>query len=293
MLSCLQFNEKNFRLINCSTGDSVLGDQERLYVKASCLVKDVANLSDLKYPSWDTIPKFRGENDDLKELILKSEFPDSTYNSTKTPEKALLLIPLFSIRGEKKHGLQYIDYNSTFRKVYWSLGLAQRPLFSFSPFDNPGPVKSIKLNETEIYLNKKDSGSSGSAFLLFKSKGQFVNSLYIGAFIGETDDKSKDVLDSFYQKYLLNKKKAYDKEDIKIEISLDIRHLIYGMVVPTDLINGTSYITLYLKGFDFSSNNYILTVNLIEKWYEDEVCFEVKKRIGDQILDNNIELKVK
>ncbi|KAF7702865.1 hypothetical protein CDIK_0291 [Cucumispora dikerogammari] len=295
MFRIFQIKENCFKFIYCSPSisDSDSEQSEPFYekdfflVKASCLVKDAANLSDIGYLPWDDIGKEKAGLSNLKILQLKHDFPCSEYNSTKTPEKAFFLIPLFRIYGVRIEDLEELRQNTSFRELYWSLDSNEKPIYSFSAFGEPGPIKSIKLNGTEVYTEGSGLHKGRSAFFLLNTERDYCkNILYIGAFIGGSGDNCESALDSFYKKYLLNEKKEVDDGDTKIEISVDIRQILHGLVVPIN-DGKKDFCTLRLCEFHYLSNNYILTVELTERREGDNVLFEVVKRIGCNFLEKN------
>ncbi|KAF7687096.1 hypothetical protein CDIK_3066 [Cucumispora dikerogammari] len=293
MFRYFRFNENISQFIHCFyNSNSSSKKQKRLYswddvslVKASCLIKDAANLAFCKN-DWTDVHKIEGGLSGLKKLKFENSFPGIEYKFTKRPEVPFLVLPIFKIKSYDERGTTSLQHNYKFSQIYKIQYLTKKPTFAFNLLEEPDSIKSIKLDGTEIYSNESGFCNGGSGFLIFETHEQ-EDVLCIGAFIGGTDDRSKEKLEVFFNNFLLNDKKCVGNQETKIEIHLDIRRLLLGMEVTKSMSNFDSFSTLYFPGLDVSNTDYTLSVELVERLIQNEVFFEVKRRFRGRVLKWN------
>ncbi|KAF7699650.1 hypothetical protein CDIK_1093 [Cucumispora dikerogammari] len=227
-------------------------------------------------------------------LVFDSSIQD-LYLTTKPPLYPFILFPLFKISnfGEDFLFIRYFtegDMSSYIEKIYdSSLGYT---IYHFKSVisNGAGVVKSIKIDEEEVYLNSTADHPDKSSYIVFEKEDECF--LYVGAFIHNLCDNGGKKLDSFLQEYLYNKTTATLAKEASFEISIDISGLIKGLSIFGRLENDIKHreSTLILKDLNYERDNLILTVRLTTEVRKNEMGFRIEKFLQNRKIDTRMVL---
>ncbi|KAF7698696.1 hypothetical protein CDIK_1308 [Cucumispora dikerogammari] len=281
----------NFYLKNIKTND-----QKLLHVKENQLIKDVSDeqsFFDLHSVSVDI---GNPNNNDLvkaEKMHFRFDFCQRESIFSQDLQQVIFMVPLFVISNTDTKNTNYFFRSKlNINKIYKvDDKLTNKPIYSFNLLSEKGPVRSITLDDKEIYSENKAGKIGGSTYLIFYDErlGHFV--LYVAALVTKGTEIDEEIRNRFYRNRLSSEgegRGTLDKNS-KFMLSLNIIDLIKGKVIKSKygLTEKEGTIKLDLPKTNKIVSSCTLILELTKEYQGEKSFFEIKKTINDKSLKDN------
>ncbi|KAF7692147.1 hypothetical protein CDIK_2511 [Cucumispora dikerogammari] len=223
----------------------------------------------------------------LQELKMEYKLYEQKHKVSTRPKNPFIIFPIFSINYEETNKQKYYEGHENlfeFNKIYKIYaGVDEEEhnqqhhtttdsVFSLNIVENNGPITSVKLNGTEVYLKQDRIGVCRSAYFLLK------DSLYLGVLIPTEYDKEGSILNKFYEKYSSMNSGDCSFEGYVFEITVDIRKLLRKLDIFGSYEDDSLYqYWLVLYGFRFVERAWTMSVKLTSVLNKGVPSFRIEK----------------